>query len=265
MRVKSEHWLQSGQLLTQRGRERKLAGQALSCTCTWRFLHPDCAADEQRSGAGPRHDPHTSTINRTVTPATDTMMRVFNFTRVLPRVSLLRNGVQARLQSTGSVAPQPPTGGTTGAAAAAPTPDTNPQTAASDGASSSSAPHHVCPTHHVATSSPMGLTSGAPDTFIRRTCRIYRPSRSPTQQEPPELRWKIEFDTPGKWVNPLMGWTSSRDTVQQLREQLYFTTREQAIEFAEREGFDWTAMPYHDRKFKPKAFADNFKWKGAPK
>jgi hypothetical protein len=47
--------------------------------------------------------------------------------------------------------------------------------------------------------SPIGLTGGAPEEFVRRTCRIYKPSRSASQQGP-EYRWKIEFDTPNKWV-----------------------------------------------------------------
>lgn len=63
-------------------------------------------------------------------------------------------------------------------------------------------------------------------------------------------------------VNPLMGWTSARDTAQQLREMLWFTTEKQAIDFAEREGFHWTILPHHAKKLKAKAFADNFKWSG---
>lgn len=62
-----------------------------------------------------------------------------------------------------------------------------------------------------------------------------------------------------------MGWTSARDTAQQLREMLYFSTEEQAIQFAEREGFAYTVLPHHSKKLKAKAFADNFKWKGPPK
>jgi NADH dehydrogenase (ubiquinone) Fe-S protein 4 len=74
------------------------------------------------------------------------------------------------------------------------------------------------------------------------------------------LSRKIEFDTPNKWVNPLMGWTSTRDTAGQLREMMYFNSLEGAIAFAEREGFAYQVLPYHAKKIKPKAFADNFKW-----
>jgi NADH dehydrogenase (ubiquinone) Fe-S protein 4 len=74
-----------------------------------------------------------------------------------------------------------------------------------------------------------------------------------------------QFDTPNKWVNPLMGWTSARDTAQQLREMLYFEREEDAVGFAQREGFQYTILPFHAKKIKAKAFADNFKWRGPPK
>jgi len=110
----------------------------------------------------------------------------------------------------------------------------------------------------------VGFTGGAPEEFVRRTCRIYKPSRSATQQGP-EYKWKIEFDSPNKWVNPLMGWTSTRDTAGQLREMLWFDREEDAVGFAQREGFSYTILPYHSKHLKAKAFADNFKWKGPPK
>ena len=62
-----------------------------------------------------------------------------------------------------------------------------------------------------------------------------------------------------------MGWTSARDTAQQLREMMYFKNEQDAIRYAEREGFHYTVLPYHAKQLKPKAFADNFKWKGQPK
>lgn len=38
-----------------------------------------------------------------------------------------------------------------------------------------------------------------------------------------------------------------------------FDTEEQAIAFAKKEGFHYTVLPYHQKKLKAKAFADNFK------
>jgi hypothetical protein len=78
-------------------------------------------------------------------------------------------------------------------------------------------------------------------------------------------RRKIEFDTPNKWVNPLMGWTSARDTAQQLREMLYFDSEAEARDFATKEGFAIVVLPSHKKKLKAKSFSDNFKWRGLPK
>ena len=49
--------------------------------------------------------------------------------------------------------------------------------------------------------------------------------------------WKVEFIREGaKWANPLMGWTSSGDTTQQLNEKLYFDSKQQAIDYALAQG-----------------------------
>jgi NADH dehydrogenase (ubiquinone) Fe-S protein 4 len=46
---------------------------------------------------------------------------------------------------------------------------------------------------------------------------------------------------------------------------LYFEREEDAVAFAQREGFQYTILPFHAKKIKAKAFADNFKWRGPPK
>jgi hypothetical protein len=40
----------------------------------------------------------------------------------------------------------------------------------------------------------VGFTGGAPEEFVRRTCRIYKPSRSATQQGDEEL-WSVKILT----------------------------------------------------------------------
>ena len=49
-------------------------------------------------------------------------------------------------------------------------------------------------------------------------CTIYTPARSASQQgmgntifAKGNSMWRIEFETEGKWENPLMGWTSTAD------------------------------------------------------
>jgi hypothetical protein len=44
--------------------------------------------------------------------------------------------------------------------------------------------------------------------------------------------WKIQHENQGKWVNPLIGWTSTADPLENVARQLYFTSKEEAIAFA---------------------------------
>ena len=70
--------------------------------------------------------------------------------------------------------------------------------------------------------------------------------------------WVLEFDllTP-RTPEPLMGWTSSGDTLNQVR--LEFDTSEDAVAYAERKGLDYTVDPDHVRRVRPRNYADNFK------
>lgn len=77
--------------------------------------------------------------------------------------------------------------------------------------------------------------------------------------------WKIEFECTSKWLNPLMGWTSTKDMAHQLTNALQFATKEEAVAFAEREGFEYDVEPEHLPKPVKKSYSDNYKWKGPPK
>jgi len=70
--------------------------------------------------------------------------------------------------------------------------------------------------------------------------------------------WVLEFEpeTPRR-PEPLMGWTSSADTLNQIR--LSFDTREDAVAYAQREGLQYTVAPEHKRRVRPRNYADNFK------
>ena len=91
------------------------------------------------------------------------------------------------------------------------------------------------------------------------TVRIYRPAKTAMQSGRAQTQeWVLEFE-PGKpkLVEPLMGWTSGRDTRDQV--QLSFETRETAVAYAEKHGLDYTVEQPHDRAVKPKSYADNFR------
>jgi hypothetical protein len=68
------------------------------------------------------------------------------------------------------------------------------------------------------------------------TARIYKPAKTAMQSGLANTKtWALDFDlAEQRTVEPLMGWTSSGDTRQQLR--LRFDTKEEAIAYCERHG-----------------------------
>jgi hypothetical protein len=90
------------------------------------------------------------------------------------------------------------------------------------------------------------------------TVRIYQPAKNAMQSgRGTTQRWLVEHEPSApRQVEPLMGWTSSADTRQQLR--LWFATREEAIAYCEREGLMYVVEAPRERQVRPKAYADNF-------
>lgn len=84
---------------------------------------------------------------------------------------------------------------------------------------------------------------------------IYRPARSAVQSGRANTkRWVLEFPpTSPLEADPLMGWLGSTDTRKQVR--LTFPTRESAIAFAERHGWDCTVYEPRGRAVRPKSYA----------
>ncbi|MFA7306548.1 MAG: ETC complex I subunit [Hyphomicrobium sp.] len=92
------------------------------------------------------------------------------------------------------------------------------------------------------------------------TARIYKPARTAMQSgEARTKEWILEFApaTP-RAPDPLMGWTSTRDTQTQVR--LEFETKEEAIAYAVREGLSYSLAEPKPRKPIRKSYADNFRF-----
>jgi hypothetical protein len=90
--------------------------------------------------------------------------------------------------------------------------------------------------------------------------RIYKPARTAMQSGPARTReWVLEYEPEAaREIDPLMGWTSSRDMRSQVR--LTFATKEEAVAYAERNG-----IPYRLAEPKPhaavrKAYSENFRF-----
>ncbi|TPX35187.1 hypothetical protein SeMB42_g07208 [Synchytrium endobioticum] len=101
--------------------------------------------------------------------------------------------------------------------------------------------------------------SGAPPEISRRQIRIYKPSRTAMQQGTNKADdWRIEFEVQSRWENPLIGWTSSGDPMQATF--LKFTSKQDAIRFAERQGYDYFIDEPKVPKFTKSNYNDNFKY-----
>jgi hypothetical protein len=91
--------------------------------------------------------------------------------------------------------------------------------------------------------------------------RIYRPTRTAMQSGQAKTRqWVLEYEPEApREVEPLMGFTSSRDMRSQIR--LEFATKDEAIAYAEREGIPYRVLEAHAAERKRIAYADNFGYK----
>ena len=68
--------------------------------------------------------------------------------------------------------------------------------------------------------------------------------------------WILEFTTKDPSINPLMGWETSTDTLEEV--VLKFPSKEKAIEYAERNNISYNVIEPKKREFVIKSYADNF-------
>jgi hypothetical protein len=90
--------------------------------------------------------------------------------------------------------------------------------------------------------------------------RIYRPAKTAMQSGlAGTAKWVLEFE-PGarREMDPLMGWTSSRDTRGQVR--IEFDTQEEAVTYATRQGYAYSIEAPQQRAVRPKSYSDNFRY-----
>ncbi len=88
--------------------------------------------------------------------------------------------------------------------------------------------------------------------------RIYRPAKPAMQSGKAKTRdWRLEFEpASARMIDPLMGWTSSRDMNGQV--VLTFPTQEEAVAYAERHGIPFRLHEPQEAPVLIKAYADNF-------
>ena len=90
-----------------------------------------------------------------------------------------------------------------------------------------------------------------------KKAKIYKPSRTAMQSGiRNSKKWILEFDTLDTGINPLMGWTSSKDTMSEVK--LEFLTREEAINYVKINNIDYYVVEPEKSKIVKKSYSDNF-------
>ncbi|SJZ50176.1 ETC complex I subunit [Consotaella salsifontis] len=90
--------------------------------------------------------------------------------------------------------------------------------------------------------------------------RIYRPARTAMQSGKARTRdWVLLYEPEvPKAVEPLMGYTSSSDMKAQIR--MSFDTKEEAVEYAERNGIPYKVEEPQQPKRARVSYSDNFRY-----
>ena len=90
--------------------------------------------------------------------------------------------------------------------------------------------------------------------------RIYQPSKNAMQSgRAGTAKWVLEYEPETKRApEPLMGWTASGDTLNQVK--LDFKCVEDAVVYAQAKGWEYTVLPSHERRIPPKNYTDNFRY-----
>jgi len=90
-----------------------------------------------------------------------------------------------------------------------------------------------------------------------KKAKIYIPTKTAMQSGTRKLKkWVLEFETKNPSINPLMGWETSTDTLEEVI--LKFLSKEKAIEYAENNNILYTVIEPKKKEFVIKSYADNF-------
>ena len=90
-----------------------------------------------------------------------------------------------------------------------------------------------------------------------KKAKIYIPSKTAMQSGRGKLKkWVLEFITKDTSINPLMGWETPTDTLEEV--VLRFSSKEKAIEYAESNDISYNVIEPKKREFVIKSYADNF-------
>ena len=89
--------------------------------------------------------------------------------------------------------------------------------------------------------------------------KIYKPSKTAMQSGRSKFnKWILKFNNNrNQKKDSVMGWNGGSNTISQV--ELKFDTKEDAINYAERNDIEYVVLESSERKVITKSYADNFK------
>lgn len=91
--------------------------------------------------------------------------------------------------------------------------------------------------------------------------RIYRPAKSAAQSGQAKGRfWAIEpVQETAREPEPLMGWLAAGDTLGGLQGVMRFASRDEAVSFAQAQGWAYSISEPSERRVNPRSNLENFR------
>tara|TARA_B100001057_G_scaffold480945_1_gene554384 strand:+ start:40 stop:324 length:285 start_codon:yes stop_codon:yes gene_type:complete len=93
--------------------------------------------------------------------------------------------------------------------------------------------------------------------MTKKKAKIYKPTKTSMQSGVGKTKkWILEYIDESTTINPLMGWESSTNMLSEIK--LFFDTKDQAIEYANKKKIEYTIIENNQRPFVKKSYTDNF-------
>jgi hypothetical protein len=91
--------------------------------------------------------------------------------------------------------------------------------------------------------------------------RILQPAKSTMQSGRGKSKaWLIQPVLPtARAPEALMGWVAAADSCSELHQRLRFNSCEAAVEFAQKQGWDYSVIAANERQIVPRNYLDNFR------
>jgi len=89
--------------------------------------------------------------------------------------------------------------------------------------------------------------------------KIFKPAKTAMQSGRSKFnKWVLKFsDKKNQLKDTMMGWNGGSSTISQI--ELNFSSKEEAVNYAKKNGIDYEVLETRERKVINKSYADNFK------